>query len=911
MADFASQGASLRVAVIPAQDGVRGIGSLADADSTPAIEVVPLAEAFSRRWPCDAHFTCYLPVPFDAREPMFRFKKEILPEIRETGHDVHVHVMGIDIDTGDTKAEHLPWAQVPEKWGPFDALRRSTLAAATPLGEKLRSAAYSYSTRRGWRYVFVLKKPLSAEDSEPVVRGLITEMRAAGFLADLSCADWTRVFRLPRVLRDGISSETDPFFMIETEDPTRRLDASTITPVGKPERTVGPSGVHGSCPPDDEAEAHLWGFNEKNNNQVFTDFYKTMEKQLKGQPYHPYVFEYKVFDVSEGHRHDTIRNWTLSAAGHVVRVWRDATPQHLYALFLRIAAQVERADGRQDVWRLCTGAWNKVAAEWEQEQKDRFEEKKQEVVREVEGAERILDGLRRRHKDALPPETPRAWDWARKRMILKEKRAGRYHVMRPDGSWSSEPVDDGSLVPQILQLGMDAHIPVEREGRDGPRPVKTSELALEFVTNVSEVKYRCEIEGSYIENPENAESPTLVALSFRRNPRLTPQYSADCDLFLKALGGRLYDLLNRHLGCFLAWERGAVAAMSFANRAGSGKGMLFFALEEVLEFPKSATGEDLIQRFNSKLVFTPYIFLNEGLAEEKGAYHPSDMLRKTITGDVIQYERKGRDAENLAFPYRVALSANGMRLIDAIGAGRDLEPHEREAIGHRLIHYPEQEAAHRLLCEKGGDRWTKGWIKGKGGEPSKHILARHLLWLWEQHGKNAEPTGTGRLLIEGDPNQEAIQRLRLRGGSTPALIEAIVRLLSSRDPGFQTNGSHGVLIVGSRLYVTASAPLDYWRDKLTKGSRIQLDITRVRTGLKGLVVSNGAPPPGFAAAAPDGRYGKWHEIDVPLLASEAEKNGWSCERLERLMEAWRKERGYTNGASHTQSGRILALPGGA
>jgi hypothetical protein len=761
-------------------------------------------------------------------------------------------------------------------------------------------------------------KPMAADDAEPRIRGLVSVLRAEGLLADEDVSDWTRLFRLPCVIRDGKKTSEDPFFVVESCDWSRRLDASLLPDVGKPEPTFV-STASGPRPTDAEAQALLWRYNER-NNIVYSDFWKAMEKQLEGQPYHPYIFKHQAFDVSKGDRHESILTWSLSAAGHVIRNFPGATVEHLYALFHVMAGQIEDRDGRHDAWRCCTGAWDKVSQEYEQEKKAVVEAKREEAIKEITQAESITSGVRAWHaKLSLVPAD--SWSWIKKRMILKEKRSSRYYVMKKDGTYAAEPVDEGSLLPQIIQQGMNAHIPIEKEGKQGKRPMKVADLSVEgFVTNVSDVQSRCEIAGSFIENPNDSESPTLVTLSFRRNPRLTPCYNPDVDLWLRALTGSLYDFFCRHVGCFLAWTRGGVAAMSFNMVPAAGKKLLAHGLLEVLEdYARHvfATGEDLVQQFNGKLRFTPYVFVNEGMPDGMSRYHASDTLRRIVTGDYFQVEGKNKDSQSFKFPFRVLLTANHWRLIDAMGEGRDLSPQERIALGERLVHYPgDGSDAARLLSGRGGERWTKGWIEGDSGEPSRFVVARHFLWLWEHHGKDALPQGRGRLLVEGDPNQAAIRRLRIRGGSTPLVMESIVRLLSQSAMGAVTAKQGVRTTKDGRLLVTTSAILDYWRNNLTRGSGEKLTTHRVALSLKGLVEGT------TASESPEmrsvqGEKARFHEIDIFLLAEEAHEAGWLCPELDRLVEQRRAAlelaaRANGNGAAHpTPSGRLPVALGGA
>ena len=184
------------IAVIP-DPRWKGLNSFAleETTRTPPITVVldPL-DAFARRWETDAHFVGYLIQPFDPAEPFFRLNKAILPRVRERGGDVVLNYVGLDWDTEG----HEPWTR--ETWSAFQGLLEVLLGRGDAFSLRLRGAMTSYSTRRGYRWVYRLSEPVPADEAEARVRGLIGEFRDGGLKVD-PLSDWTRLFRLPRVQR--------------------------------------------------------------------------------------------------------------------------------------------------------------------------------------------------------------------------------------------------------------------------------------------------------------------------------------------------------------------------------------------------------------------------------------------------------------------------------------------------------------------------------------------------------------------------------------------------------------------------------------------------------------------------------------------------------------------------------------
>jgi len=918
LSDFASNGAA-RVVVLPDREMVRGLDSMeflkegAPADRVPTpVQTYPLAEAFTRQWSTDAHFVLYVVEPFDPADPVFRLNKTgpLLAELLRFDPPgiPTVYLIAVDFDTEG----HVPWNA--ENWGRFVSLLKSL--ENTRVGERLRQSFASYSTRKGWRWVFRVRGGIPAACAEPYIRGLILELRAGGLPVDATpvLSTWNCDFRLPCVTRGGSPTWEDPFFVPPDLRPEKFIEKASIVPQGESDPVFfSTPGIDDSGMPSEDECISLMTYLNSRGHPVETAFAKAFRKDTEGKDFWPYVFGVKAFKEPEGTRHDRARFLIMSAATFVFR-YENTSPAHLYALFRLVANemhdQAPAAGRKKEVWRLCVGAWNRILAEETQIKRIKLEEEKEVAERKSEGFQRITDAVSRWYP-GLPADEVASKSWIMERLILRAK-GNRYYVMKPSGYYSSIATEPEGLLSRIRQLGMDAHIDVWIKGKMGDRPVRRDELALKHVRNVDRVEMRPEVEGGYLLNPHKDEGLVLVTPSFRRRKDLEPAYSPDVDLLLRAYGGEQYDRLIVHIASFLAFERGGTAAMSFNIMPGSGKKLVAHGFLESMEEPDHATGEDLVQRFNSRLATAPFLFVNEGLPEQKFAhYHPSDTFRKVITGDYFQSEGKGIDAVSIKSPIRVFMTANHWRLIDALGEGRDLSAHEREALGVRLVHYDAGDAPGRLLREREGFKWTAGWIEGDGGEPSQYVIARHFLWIYEKYGRHLKPKG--RLLVEGDPNQPAIRRLRARGGSTPIVMEAIVRLLSRSAMGAATARQGVRTTPDGRLFVTTSAILDFWRDNLTRGSAERLTLARVYMSLRGLVVGQlDARVP--SAAEEKARF---HEIDVFFLAEEAHEAGWLCAELDRLVElrhatlAHANGNGHANGVHRTASGRILAPGGGA
>lgn len=151
----------------------------------------PLIEALMDTWVEDAHLATYH-VTRDSHllDKSIRFSKQ--PELRHLerarakGYAVAHAIRMLDADTEG----HVP----------------ITPAQIAQVAQALRGKPFGwYPTKAGVRLVQLLSRPLSPEEYEHHIMAWLAEVQALiPFLhVDLKCREWTRLFRLPRVIRDG------------------------------------------------------------------------------------------------------------------------------------------------------------------------------------------------------------------------------------------------------------------------------------------------------------------------------------------------------------------------------------------------------------------------------------------------------------------------------------------------------------------------------------------------------------------------------------------------------------------------------------------------------------------------------------------------------------------------------------
>jgi hypothetical protein len=152
---------------------------------------VPPANAFQRHFPSDAHFAAYS-VPETAR----RLSTGAAGKI-----DVQMRLIVFDVDGAAHSGSDEWWRSERAKL--FDLLEEH------PDG-------FIYRTRGGYRIVYQPSRPIAIQDDSDRYGWWALYLAWVNYLrrrfdivADPSCKDWTRLFRLPRVTRDGAEEDRE------------------------------------------------------------------------------------------------------------------------------------------------------------------------------------------------------------------------------------------------------------------------------------------------------------------------------------------------------------------------------------------------------------------------------------------------------------------------------------------------------------------------------------------------------------------------------------------------------------------------------------------------------------------------------------------------------------------------------
>jgi len=849
----------------------------ATALDTPGLEIVlptPLGDALARPWTTDAHFVTYaLSVGADWAETWPRCNKPSLPRIRERGGNLWSTCLVLDWDFPRTAAGTREWTA-----GQWKAFRESLrLGVKTPLDDW----AWLYSTRHGARLVYVLSTPVLVEQGEALVREVLDRWEQLGIVFDRACKDWTRLFRLPYVMRRFDDGSEAPTWEDPTSEavprPERRLDPETLA-VGPPR--LAPStgeapAVSDDLPTIDRCRQLLQQVGDSGKRSP-TPWARMAKKALEGRDCFASCFEHAPL-AAPGSRDATIQR-LIGEACAVLRRVVGSSPSLVFALFSEALEQLDadKLDVREN-WRQV--GWRAVCRYWQRESEKLAGEAQQVEQQKAQARsleDHVLEGLLQ-WCDA--PELRAGSDaarwWLSTHLICATER--HLHVMQPNGYYDPIASTKTLLSARIRELGMDSLIPLweARSNGEGQKPIDPQRLIDRFATRVGRTEGAIGARGVTIRDIGQAGATMIYRMFARRD--LEPTYDAEVDLWLQylmACDASDYSALCRWIGYALDFEGGPICALSLSGAPGSGKKMLVQGLAECIDTETTASASDF-GRFQEILLRTPFLVVNEGLARQGyGVQHVADQFRRYVSGDPILVEPKFMDKIQIRSPLRVMFVANNMDVIQELTGNRDLSPEDRRALAVRILHLSTSERAASWLRMRGGLQFTRGWIRADAGGPSQFRVARHFLWLYQQ--RPPVPAGN-RFLVEGNVDDEMIAQMSTRSGSAPSVIETLIAMIerASQLPALASS----IRIEGTRIYVTTSGVCEAWRMFFSerRGGIDELNVRRVSTVLRGLSAKDEEPP-----RSTNGPRVRWREIDPELLLREALEHGYPCTRLANL-----------------------------
>ena len=733
-----------------------------------------LGDALDRTWDYDAFFVGYTLVDEDGDEVGARVNKTAVASIAAAGARVVVHTLALDYDLPN----HAEWTTLhrEEFMEVIPGLFEGTLPEPTAV----------YSTRAGARFVYQLSEGTTPVDAEAILGGLIETYAEVGIAVDPACKDWTRLFRLPRVLRDG--ERLDPW-LNNVGGATLDLTSARRTSIAN---ATGYSDVDfdaGDMPSRAECQEIL-GI-EGDSELV------KMAKNGKGR-WIQRVFTQETDDWSAifagSDLPDLDQGWDNAATRFLGRMSATLVPRttlrNAFALIRIVFERLEQADeqgGRDWVtwaWVRFSEFWEKdlQQAEWQKEQIRLREEEEEQRAREGEAMlEGMLDGVlagieERNDIEARVRKLTREekLEWLRGRLIARAK--DKYHLLQPNGQYTDKGYDKMALFPGIKNLGLDKLIRLTEPSGHTVRNRAEQDLFRDHGVDVkSEV---LSVDTKSVEVYGGPDSDLYISRApYEHATGLRGKFDHQVDEWLMHFVGATdrddekYIQFNEYLSHFPDHTK-PICALSLSGAASAGKSMLSEALSEIWEGGHKGT-QHAFSKFNESLLLTPLIFCDEGLPEQKAGDEKLDFassFKLLVAGGKMPVRGMRKSVASLTANPRLVFAANDKAVIRAL-AQADLNEGQNEALGERLLHFDVSRNASDWLKRMGGRDYTEGWV-GKGTEPGR--IAQHIWFLFLNRGT---VQAGNRFLVHGN-STDLFQKAMLDDGVMPQIATAFETALS-------------------------------------------------------------------------------------------------------------------------------------
>jgi len=845
-------------------------------EDIPAMFVDTMRDALTKEHETDAHFVCY---SLATGDDLPRLKKVCLPHVRSVGDDVICYWIAIDVDNYD----HARWNG--EMLASFFEVALPTVGDGTPENPGVfpfNQACAWYTTRAGCRFLFRLSEPLSPEEWEPKSQGLVKLFREAGWNADERCKDWTRLFRLPNVNREGVNQGSEPWAYLDIrEDLT--IDPNGIPSAGpaakREERLLDVPKLCLDMPDEDSATFHFEKI-DKNGKMTLTTWGQEVKKRLRGQEYFPALFDHVPL-ADKGSRDETLFR-VVSSIVSLTYDWMGTTPTHVLGL-VQHAVKGFTPDSGTPNWR--KSLWDKILWCWAKE-KAKIEAKKieleeKEVERQSDMAQ-IVEGMMKWLPDprlkvnadgTVPPE---AIEVVQKHLVCVMNTGHEHFVLDKTGRYFSMPVTSRTVIPHVRKLlGEDIIDTRIQMPSGGVRDMTPTDLTNHYATIIGEISYEAgEEEGGFIREV-GTPSARISIVPFSRSKALTPLYNEDVDHWLKICFGHQFPQVCKWIAWALAFEEGPICALSIVGPSGCGKSLFTEGLAETLRVPNKSTFDDLTSAWQYNLAKSPWVFADEGLGTSMfSKSHPSDVFRRIIGKSDNFANRKNLAPVHVSVDLRLVMTANNFGTVRALTSDKELTPEDRSALLVRLMHVDGRQEASDWLQSMGGRNFTRGWISD--GRSSRYIVARHFLWIYQnrhQYGRDM------RLLVEGGMDHRVMAQLRMHGGMQDRVIEAVILILSLPP----NNKRRGKTQVGDgRAYILAGDVHTYI--SMEMGYK-NIKVSQVREALRSIILPDTLDEEGNPKMLKlgDDQY-RYHQLDLDFLISAAYEYGWNTEALLQAKE---------------------------
>lgn len=610
-----------------------------------------------------------------------------------------MRLVAVDLD----RNPHVPWEDVGDAQKALDLL-----------GPILPHAAM-YATRRGLRVMFKLQQLVSPEDFRKVALCAVQEVKSAlrrvaskvALDLDDTCAEWTRLFGLPNVVRDGVN--TADFSDLRVPSPWvpwfPGSDALRVATVELEDRIAS---FGSEDQPDEQPEP---GAAEDMATLALISAPKRLKAGL---------------------------DKVLQGARYYASGTRNAETFKLLAAFLDFCASRGRIPSAEEVYGLFydsvsrstgTSPAEALAETWDMAQRA--------VIRAQAALEIELQGL----EDALAA----AKDRARIPSIIYTNKT-RW-VWNPILRTYGQPIsNDVTLLAEITRHHPVIALDDKGKARQLFRMLRSDGT---FVSKIRNVLGKSGSELLY-----DSLGRAVLEMGVASLPEVPAIFHQDCQDYLDAIvagtddGDRFLDWLATSGDLSRA-----TTALLLRGKRSAGKTMLAEALSQL--FGGKADFSKVMGNFNALLLESALIHLEEGVDKSgRSAASVSNKFRETVGGSSLAVERKGVDPVEVQGNYRVLITSNNPQPIPVDNA-KNLEDFRAIAMRVLPIYFGYEPQA--FLAAIGGRAATENWVtRNLGDRKVPGILVEHISWLREnREAKDYED----RFLVPAEINNWHVKHL--------------------------------------------------------------------------------------------------------------------------------------------------------
>lgn len=618
-------------------------GKNSDARCYPLVSPI---EACQKSFGTDAHFAPYsIPTLAEAEGECPRVNKQGLADLRDRNLEPHLNYVVIDVDLPDHR-----------QWTDEDKVNFAQMYEATPL----LHTAYLYSTLHGWRAIWPLARPIPARKADSYLDHLHDHLREdLGIPVDEACSDWNRLYRLPRVVRDGRPTAPDVF---ESDAEWANVEPLTWMPDADLVETTRPD----KNPP---AESTLG-----------------TERLLGAEIDHSWVRD-AVYAIDPDIGYE---QWIKIGMALVeefgdegFELWHEwSMDGEKYRDRHTMRRRADSFGGHPDPAKLATVLHIAEEHGFERPDPDEYVE-----FDDPDGGE----------------------DADRERYIAFTIRSRSYFVWdEVEGCWSADYRE------QSLLHAIDAHCPRTAGGShttDEGALRNIQRLLSDHGVPVREVQYVLGQDGNHYDPDEEA---MLVGRAQIR-PTLEPEYDPEIDEWIERLAGDRADELKDWLATVPRLQA-PTCAIYIHGPHSIGKGMLAEGLAQLWNGTPTPYSE-LSSDFNALLAECPLIHADESMPTGAYSAEKSSDFRRLIGSTRRVVNAKFQPKAVVTGAPRLLITANNA---DALTIDENLTQEDIEAISRRVGYIKADASAREYLQKLGGRAHTEAWVDGGG--IARHVL---------------------------------------------------------------------------------------------------------------------------------------------------------------------------------------------